>query len=303
MVEKNEADQWEWEPLLEAALQADIDDAAAAWSELENWWRDTRRWDDAHKPSLRALLERLRSVVPRIPVENGMERATRHLKPSDSLDLWAGKGHLKPAAEILYIGELEAVVEREPAKASESWSKHREMIAKQLNEYLHSSEPTSGDKSLSRRGHASSALELLSHLDVVEGFARHELTDETDHSWLAELVAEIAFAAFEAGRRTQAAWGKEFERHAVVRVDAIEALKGSTYARDAANKEKTQEMLLKQQHAKQLKQKFCRPNMSNAECARRIFKHWNELDAEGAKLKRPAVRTIEDWFLKRQLDR
>ena len=215
MVEKNEADQWEWEPLLEAALQADIDgdDAAAAWNELENWWRDPRRWDDAHKPSLRALLERLRSVVPRIHVENGMERATRHLKPSDSLDLWAGKEHLKPAAEILRIGELEAVVEREPAKASESWSKHREMIAKQLNEYLNSSEPTSGDKSLSRRGHASSALELLSHLDVVDGFARHELTDETDRSWLAELVAEIAFAAFEAGRHTQAAWGKEFESY------------------------------------------------------------------------------------------
>jgi hypothetical protein len=47
----------------------------------------------------------------------------------------------------------------------------------------------------------------------VEDLASHELTDETDHDWLTELVAEIAFAAFEAGRRTQAAWGKEFERY------------------------------------------------------------------------------------------
>jgi hypothetical protein len=215
MVEDDGAVQWEWEPLLEAALRADIDgdDAAAAWNELENWWRDTRRWDDAYKPSLRALLERLRSIVPRIPDENGMERTTRYLQPSDPEELWEGKEHLRPAAEILHIGELEAVVEREPAKASESWSEHREMIAKHLNDYLHSSEPTSGDKSLSRRMHASVALELLSHLDVVEDLASHELTDETDHDWLTELVAEIAFAAFEAGRRTQAAWGKEFERY------------------------------------------------------------------------------------------
>lgn len=215
MVEENDAVQWEWEPLLEAGLRADIDgdDAAAAWNELENWWQDTRRWDDAHKPSLKALLDRLRSIVPKIAVENGMECATRHLEPTDSAELWAGKEHLKPAAEILHIGGLEAVVKREPAKASESWSKHREMITKHLNEYLHSSEPTSGDRSLSRRGHASSALELLSHLDVVEGFARHELTDETDRGWLTELVAEIAFAAFDAGRHTQAAWGKAFESY------------------------------------------------------------------------------------------
>lgn len=215
MVEENDADQWEWEPLLEAALRADVDggDVAAAWDALENWWRDTRRWGDARKPSLKALLDRLRSIVPKIPVENGMERATRHLNPLDPADLWAGKEYLKPAAEILHIGELEAVVERGPAKASESWSKHREIITKHLNEYLHSSEPTSGEESLARRGHASSALELLSHLDVVEGFARHELTNETDHGWLTELVAEIAFAAFDAGRHTQAAWGKAFESY------------------------------------------------------------------------------------------
>lgn len=304
MVEEDDGRHWDWEPLLEAALRADVDgdDAALDWNELENWWRDTRRWDDAHKPSLKALLERLRSVVPKAPVENGMERATRYLQPSDPAVLWTGKEHLKPAAEILHIGDLEAVVEREPAKASESWSKHREMIAKQLNEYLHSSEPTSGDKSLSRRGHASSALELLSHLDVVEGFARHEMTDETDHGWLTELVAEIALAAFDAGRHVQAAWGKEFEKHAVVRVNAVKALKDNTFARDAANRKKTQEMLLKQQYAKQLRQKFCRTTMSNAECARRIFKNWKELDADGAKLKRPAVSTIEDWFLKGSMD-
>ncbi len=215
MVEKNDADQWEWEPLLETALRSDITDGevAVAWNELENWWQDTRRWDDAHKPSLSALLKRLRSVVPTVTVENGMERATRHLQPSDPADLWAGQERFKPAAEILHFGELEALVDGEPEKPSDSWSKHREMITKHLNEYLHSSDPTSGDASLSRRGHASSALELLSHLDVVEGFARHELTDETDHVWLTELVAEIAFAAFEAGRHTQAAWGKTFESY------------------------------------------------------------------------------------------
>ncbi|WP_372921730.1 hypothetical protein [Roseovarius sp.] len=304
MVEENDDGPWEWEPLLEAALRSDVDggDVAAAWNELENWWRGTRRWDDAHKLSLTALLGRLRSVVPTVPVENDMERATRHLEPSDPADLWTGKEYLKPAAEILHIGELEALVDGEPEMPNLSWVSHRQMIEEQLSEYLAAAEPTSGDKEMSRGGHASFAMDLLKHLDFAERVAKHELSSEQDRAWLTELVAEISFAAFEAGRHAQAAWGKEFEKHAVVRVKAVDALKDSTYARDAANKAKTREMLFKQQYAKQLRQKFCRPTISNAECARRISKHWNELDADGAKLKRPAVSTIEDWFLKGYMD-
>jgi hypothetical protein len=297
LVEKNGCDGWEWEPLLEAALRSELDDRReAAWNELENWWEDPERWDDAQIPALKALLERLQYLVPIVSIENGIERTTRHLTPHDPAELWAGKEYLKPAAKILHLGELEALVDGEPELPSYSWSRHREMITKHLNEYLHSTEPTSGEKSLSRRGHASSALELLSHLDIVEGFARHELTDDADLKWLAELVAEVAFAAFDAGRHTQAAWGKEFEKYAMTQLKNTKALLEQTGPRDEANRRKSEHSRRMKEHARSVRKRYCSGKQTAAADALTIHKNWSKIEGLASSERAPALKTLRNWI-------
>lgn len=221
MVANDQKPTWEWEPILYSALDAKDEDRCvprSKWDDLDNWLQDQYLEGEAKLPALKSLLDHLRTIVPTITIENGMECTTRHLSPFDGMEDWTGYEHLRRAAEILYLGELEAVVEGEPPHLSDSWANYRNMIEKHLAEYAASSEPTSVGKELSRRAHASTALDLLANIDFVEGLARHELSEEADHHWLSELVSEIAYSAFDAGRHTQAAWGKEFEKHASVRL-------------------------------------------------------------------------------------
>lgn len=298
LVEENDDGPWEWEPLLEAALRSDVDgsDVAAAWNVLENWWRDTRRWNDAHKPSLTALLERLRSIVPTVPVENGMERATRHLEPSDPAYLWAGKEYLKPAAEILHSGELKALVDGEPETTSMSWASYRQAIENQLNEYLAYTESTLGDKAMSRLRHASSALEFLSQIDFSQAVAKNELSNEEDQDWLAELVGEIAFAAFDAGRHTQAAWGKGFEGHAATRLKSIKALNDAPTNRIAANALRREKSLEKHEHAKLVRKRFCSGKQTAAADASIIHHNWSKVEGPLASEPAPKIKTLKNWL-------
>ena len=105
----------DWQPLLESR----------SWNALENWWQEwVAAYPDATAP-LKALLAALEEIVPKITVENGMERLERHIKCSDPEDVWQGREHIKGAAKILELGELEAAAEMEPPTAKQIWSEQR----------------------------------------------------------------------------------------------------------------------------------------------------------------------------------
>ena len=131
-------------------------------------------------------------------------------------------------------------------------NKYRSMIETHLEKYATGSEPTTVGKELSRRAHALEALDLFANIDFVAGLASQHLSDEEEIRWLTELVAEIAYSAFEAGRHTQAAWGKEFEQHASVRLKYINALNDHNPGRDEANKRRSERAKEKHAHAKRV---------------------------------------------------
>lgn len=187
--------RWEWQELVENGR----------WDELRNWIDDPERLSKESGPSLAALLAKLRGMVPMVEVSNGVECTRRRLRPSDPPDMWVGREHLREAAVILELGELEARVEREPPAASTEWAEHREIVRSHLEHFIEADNPTSGDEDLSRRAHAQTALDLFSRIDFSKAIADAQSSSARDQEWLTELVSEIAFAAFAAGRHTQAA--------------------------------------------------------------------------------------------------
>ncbi|WP_149140709.1 hypothetical protein [Gemmobacter caeruleus] len=80
------------------------------WDVLDEWWRHYADRTDARK-----LLERLQADVPRCTRQNGMETKQEFVRPDEAPEQWKG------AAEILYLGELEALVEGEPRPEPEMW--------------------------------------------------------------------------------------------------------------------------------------------------------------------------------------
>lgn len=216
------------------------------WDAVENWWHD---WFNTQAQSadglapLGALLTALREVVPLVAVENGMERFERHIRPTDDENEWQGHEHLKGAAAILYLGELEAACEGEPPLASKSWAQHRGVVTERLEIYLNSSEVTTGADELSRKEHAQQALNCLTNIDMIVKAACFEAADEVEQRWITEVVAEIAYTAFEAGRHTQEAWGKSFEQFALKGEDLSRGGRVGGDMRRAQTSPKTKQVL------------------------------------------------------------
>jgi hypothetical protein len=178
------------------------------WAWLDDWWR---RFDDREGAAL--LLERLRADVPRLDRRNGMEMQNDYVTPREAEEKWKG------AAEILYLGELEAWVEGEPISVPDQWEHERARIEALLREFAGAREVTKGDPSLSRRTHAHEALESLASIDFCTSAMSKEIDADGQHpadrEWLISFSREIAFLAFNAGSHARAAIGKKAEAHAV----------------------------------------------------------------------------------------
>lgn len=154
------------------------------------------------------LREWLRRDVPRIARCNGVEETEEYVLPSEAPEEWRG------AAEILYLGELDAILDKEPPSALQEWQSARAIVETELGRFMEADEVTEGEPTLSRCGHAEQAIETLADIDRLGSWMRGELNPE-DRSWLDELVAEVAHLAFSAGSHARSALGKDYERWAL----------------------------------------------------------------------------------------
>jgi len=285
MVKPVQSQHWGWEPLFKAAK----------WPEIDNWWRHWSFNNSGDLAPLCALLSALRNAVPTIPEENGMERRKRHLTSKADPKFWQGREHLKGAADILELGELEAAIEGDPPIASEVWRDTRSIIEPFLQTYLSENEVTEGTDDLSRRTHAREALDLLHYVDNAGDFLSRELDVQEDKDWLKEALAEIANCAFAAGRHTQAAWGKEFEKLAVAKEKQIRALPKNS----PINEERKKTAALWRAHATRVKQAISR-DISDSARADYILKHWNKESVDEQRPDPPKKRTIQNWLSNRK---
>lgn len=181
------------------------------WNSVENWFRNWFNTHPGDHAPLRDLLDKLTELVPKIDIENGFETYKRHLQCDDGPEHWNGWEHLKRGAQILELGELAYMAEGNIPETSETWQRFRIQIEEILREYRESEEVTEGAEELSRATHATRAQELLNNIDYCERAMVGEKPREEHRKWVREFVSEVAFSAFEAGRHTQAAWGKSVE--------------------------------------------------------------------------------------------
>lgn len=169
-------------------------------------------WVGLSKREMRALYQRLCLVVPKVLRENGLERQLVYAMPED-----LPKGRLKFAAQ--WLNEMRGQFEEEP-----KWSTTAETYACNVLEELGKPAKTADGTArksdeadyFSREWHALHVLEIVESgkftLAIAEKLARQKPLDAIEvQSWMDE-IAERAFAA---GRHMHAAWGKEFEHHAV----------------------------------------------------------------------------------------
>lgn len=303
---KRETDQiWGWEPLLDEAIQgqhrpeSEINDT---WNKIDNWWKC---WSIDHPDqpeALRALLEELRRIAPTTVTENGVERFERHLNSQDidESGKWLGPAHLQRAAEILQIGELEATLEATdegyPLSSIATWLDYRSSIEEHLNDLIQKDEVTKGDEELSRKKHSEEAIKLLQGIDRWSKWAHAQLEPNDEHIWLHEVIAEISRHAFDAGRRTQAASGKEFEKHAAVRLQSIQKLAHHNEGRRAWNEQKQAQALRWQEHVDMLLASNPRADLSDSARANFILQNWTRAGRRAEHPKPPAKRTLVSYL-------
>lgn len=177
--------------------------AAKDWTDLEDLWRHLERADAAD------VLKELRGIVPMVTIENGMERSERRALPKEVAE------ELRGAAKILMLGELEAYVEGDPPMPTAVWRDHQAAAEAFLEEASANAEVTVGDVELSRKRHCDEAAERFRSLDRTQHLMLGQMDGPDEENWLREVIAEVAIDAYLAGRHVQAAWGKDFEQHAV----------------------------------------------------------------------------------------
>ncbi|PWE31226.1 hypothetical protein DDZ14_13630 [Maritimibacter sp. 55A14] len=245
------------------------------------------------------MLTALREVVPTIVEENGMESRERHLRCDDDPKRWDGREELKGAAKMLEIGELEAAIKGAPPVASEAWRRNREIIETDLHECIDAEEVTQGAEELSRRGHAREALDLLRYIDFTTSFLRGEMDSEEDRDWMNEAIAEVANLAFEAGRHTQVAWGKEFEELAAIRAKQTHTLAHKNEGRRTYNAERTAKKNAWIKHAELVEASLSRDVTGSAR-AEYILKNWRKIGVEGQRPAPPSKKTLENWISERK---
>ncbi|WP_068114404.1 hypothetical protein [Tropicimonas marinistellae] len=276
------------------------------WNQIEDWWE---RWATEHpdEPApLRALLSALREGVPKIRIENGMERGERHLKWSYPPEIWPGHDERwRRGAIILQLGELVAEVDGEPPTAGEEWVGEREHIESYLVEFVGPNEAAKGVKKqgpeeMSREDHAGKALEHLASLDIATAYACAEMDAEEDRDWLKETVADVARIAFYAGRHTQAAWGKEFEPLAATREISLHAWAIGNEGRAKSNKRTAALAAAQREHAEKVIALATR-EMTDSARADFILTHWSKVGTAG---ERPPPfekkKTIQNWLSTRK---
>ncbi|MEL5876038.1 hypothetical protein [Cereibacter sphaeroides] len=211
-----------WQRLIEAmnldgVNQAEAEADPAAWQ--RKWdlqWAHVNNWHvqhaNEHRDDVeprRELLEFLRQTVPMTKIKNGTEWMEQHVHPLKA------EVHIRGAAMILFGGLLEASIVMEPPPPDEEWAEIRAEVEAKLTSLLEAEEVTEGDASLSRKSHASAALDFLRATGAYVEALTDGLDDE-ERRGVTEHAATLMRLCFAAGYRVRSAMGKEDEASALL---------------------------------------------------------------------------------------
>lgn len=272
------------------------------WDAVDQWWQDEIIINPEKREGLAELLSTLRELVPTVPIQNGVEEYKRHIRTDDPAEMWHdGILHLRGAALILDLGELEAVVEGPPATSLSRWNEHQSLIKKHLTELAKKPEATTGAEELSRKSHAHIAIEMLENIGTTTNWMTGQLNDEHEKSWLREIIAEVANLAFEAGRHTQAAWGKESEKLAASRKKQLMGLGTFNPSRTDHNSKRARTADKRKAHARLIETHRPTTLLTNSDRARSILKHWYKVGEPDGRPSPPARRTLENWISRKEI--
>ena len=195
-------------------------------------------WIDLPQAEQARLLEALRDTVPQREVVDGIESQCVPLFPDE-----IAEPHLREAALILALGELEAAVQGEPPSEADEWTELRPLIDEALRKVLDAEDVLKTPPLNSQLDHARHARERLRALDFLENFYAGQMPDPEDAAWIREVIREVSFNAFHLGRRFQVVTFKPFEPDAV---SGAKSRKGSSIGgemRKGWRAPKTQEVL------------------------------------------------------------
>ena len=306
MTEQISNPTWGWETLVEDAQSVrnikrltEIEGGQDKyWDRVDDWWRALDSECPDQLEAMRALLEKLREIVPKVKVKNGMEYEEHYFEASKSDGkVWQDDPYLTGAARILEFGELEATVEGYPPPASEIWDDHLVEVGNLLDELTQEAEISGDVGRLSRLEHADQARDLLKQIKISSKWAASQMDSDHDRNWFDEVTSGIAYLSFEAGRRTHAAWGKEFEQTAAKRLEVVRKFSQTNEGRTEINLERKAAAKMWQEHAKLIIGQFQKEPANKSECATWILAQWNKLNVEILPTT-PKKRTIQNWLSK-----
>lgn len=163
-------------------------------------------WLQMAAEDCRRLLEDLRDAVPTRTVHDGGQEAEVFLMPSE-----ISEPHLKAAAEVLALGELEAASSGHdsPPSEMEQWASLVTKIEAVLRDAKENGKTRRNLVSLDQ--HLSEARDRLKALRFTEGFARYEAKDPTERAFVQSILSEGAIHAFHLGWRMRAIDQKPFD--------------------------------------------------------------------------------------------
>ncbi|WPZ28247.1 hypothetical protein T8A63_11305 [Sulfitobacter sp. OXR-159] len=144
------------------------------WAKVEEWF-----YHSEDKEEVAILRDCLRQDIPRVKRRNGVEEMEEYARPDEVTEEWRG------GAEILHLGELDAILDGEPDSALQEWQKARTSLETKLASYTEVNEVTEGALELSRRAHAEQALQMLGDIDQIGSWMRQELNPD-ERLWLDE---------------------------------------------------------------------------------------------------------------------
>jgi len=287
MSEPEPGTQWGWEDFF---IRND-------WDAVDEWWRNWFLENPDDGQALGDLLAALRKKVPVIRVENGIERYDRHIRCDDEPSEWRREREpLKGAAKILEVGELEAAVEGIPESSLRKWQAQEALVRERLQPFLEAPEVTKGAEELSRWAHTLAAFERLASIGSTSRWMTNQMGSDHDAAWIREVIAEIALLAFDSGRHTQAAWGKDFEKLSVAREEQIRGFVENNEGRAIHNAKRTAAAAKWKAHACLVEAEYPSSSPKNSDRARHILKYWDKVETKGPRPPAPSQKTLQNWL-------
>mgnify|MGYP001793064785 CR=1 FL=1 len=166
------------------------------------------------------LLNALREAVPMRTIHDGGRRREERLDPEE-----LEAAHLKGAAAVLLLGELEAMVLGEPESERELWKRLLDEVGQVLDEIEAAPQDGARKDRVALAEHLREARERIDGIGFATAFAQSEADGEDEEGFVLSVQSETALHAFWLGWRMRAIDQKPFDEAARTGVKVQEGAK------------------------------------------------------------------------------